>query len=113
MKKSIVAGIAAAVVIASGFAANVSANPRSGHSVAPSNPTVRSHHHHRFYPYAPYYYYSYGPGYVVDETPPPAPPPPKPVAEKPEADAKRGCDPQTYTVPSAAGGESQVTVLRC
>jgi len=113
MSKLTIVGVVTAIAFSSGFVADVAANPRGGHSASPSNTAVRLHRHHSFYPYAPYYYFSYGPGYVVDETPPPAPPPPKPVAEKPEAPAKRGCDPQTYKVPSADGGESQVTVLRC
>ena len=112
MIRTIVAGIAAATLLGSAFiSVEVAANPRGAPSASANGQFVRHHHrNNRFYPYAPYYYYGYGPGYVDDT--PIAIPPPKPVAEKP-ADTKRGCDPQTYTVPSADGGESQVTVLRC
>ena len=114
MTKTVVAGIAAILVFGSTCAVEVAANPRTGGSVAAANHAVRTHRHHRFYPYAPYYYYGYGSGsdYVID-VPPPAPPAAKPVAAKPEAETKRGCDSQTYSVPAASGGESQVTVLRC
>jgi len=113
MSKLIVAGIAAAGLLGSALASvEVAANPKGGSPAAANGQIVRHHHrNNRFYPYAPYYYYGYDQGYVVDEAPAAAPPP-KPTAEKP-AETKRGCDPQTYTVPKADGGESQVTVLRC
>jgi hypothetical protein len=114
MTKRIVAGLGAIIVFGSAFAVEVAANPRNGGAVAAPNHTVRTHRHHRYYPYVPYYYYGYGSGsdYVID-VPPPAPPAAKPVAAKPEAETRRGCDSQTYSVPAASGGESQVTVLRC
>jgi hypothetical protein len=92
----------------------VSAASMSGHSMSSSGHGAAFRHHHarRFYPYAPYYYYGYGYGYddSTDYVPPPAT---KPAPLQPAAEARRGCEPQSYTVPSANGGESQVTILRC
>jgi hypothetical protein len=48
--------------------------------------------------------YDYAPG-ELEVAPPRAP---QAAAEK-----RRECEPKTYTVPNATGGESQVTVVRC
>lgn len=117
MIRTIVAGVAAAAALGSMLVSvDVAANPRGGQSMNSASHGNRHHRVHRFYSYVPYYYgygYGYGSGYVVDDAPPPAPSAAKPVAEKPAAESKRGCEPQTYSVPAAGGGESQVTVLRC
>lgn len=93
----------------------VFANPAGGHSASPTS-HVRSFRHdraHRFAPYVPYYYgYGYGYDTGADYAAPP-PPPAKPVAEKPVTESRRGCEPQTYSVPSSEGGESKITILRC
>ena len=36
-----------------------------------------------------------------------------PSKQKPVAEARRGCEPQSYSVPATSGGESKVTILRC
>lgn len=92
--------------------AAVAANSRGGQS-ANSNHAVPFRHHHRHRIYVPYYYGGYGYDYGVDYAPPPAAPVAKPTAEKPAAEPRRGCEPQSYSVPTADGGESKVTVLRC
>ena len=73
--------------------------------------TPRRHHRHfnRYVPWVPGYYGSYDYG-VADTASPPPPPAPR---EKPVAETRRECEPKTYTVPAADGGESQVTVIRC
>ena len=55
----------------------------------------------------PYYGYGYGYGYGAGYV---APPPP---AEKAVAETRRGCEPQSYKVPSSDGAEKEVTILRC
>lgn len=110
MTKAIAAGIAVVMAICTMFVPGAgAANSRGGHSANPTGHAAPYRHHraHRFYSYAPYYY-GYGYDYGADVAPPPAP------AAKPAAvEVRRGCESQTYSVPSSSGGESQVTVLRC
>ena len=95
------------------------ANSRNGQSANTSRHGAPFHHHrkHRINPYVPYYYGGYGYGYTyvydVDYGPPPPAQAAKPAAPKPAVETRRGCEPQTYSVPGSDGGESQVTVLRC
>jgi hypothetical protein len=94
--------------------AAVPAASMSGHSagVNTNAPAFRHHRTHRHFPYLPYYYYGYGYDYGTDYAPPPPPPPAKTsVIEKP-AETRRGCESQTYKVPSDEG-EKEVTILRC
>jgi hypothetical protein len=111
MIKVIVAGFTAlilATVLAPGGSV---ADARSGAGNSANHVVFRNHRFHRFYRYAPYYY---GYGYDdYDVPPPPAPAIAKAPAEKSTAEIRRGCEPQTYSVPSSSGGESKVTVLRC
>jgi len=114
MSKVIVISSCVAALTFGVMSVPVSAASTSGHSVSSSGHGVPFRHHHgrRFYPYAPYYYYGYGSGYDdgTDYAPPPIA---KSAPAQPAAEARRGCEPQSYTVPSASGGESQVTILRC
>lgn len=89
----------------------VSANSAGANSSMHSPGHAGPRHHHRFTRYyyygSPYYYddeYDYAPAAKV------APAVPK---EQPVAETRRECEPKTYSVPSADGGESKVTVVRC
>jgi hypothetical protein len=111
------------IVAIAGFAAFLSFGALSLHNAmaasSHSSPSASTtghgnfHRHHRTNRfYAPYYYYGYPNGYDYStDNPPPAVT--KAPAEKPVAETRRGCEPQTYSVPGADGGESQVTILRC
>jgi hypothetical protein len=107
----VAANFAVLLAFGSSFApVAVSANPVGGHSASSKGHVAPFRHRaHRYFPYAPYYYgYDYGADYGA-----PPLPPAKPVAEKPVTENRRGCESQTYMVPSSEGGESQVMILRC
>ncbi|HTS41152.1 MAG TPA: hypothetical protein VMH84_11510 [Xanthobacteraceae bacterium] len=59
------------------------------------------------------YYYGYGSVYEPAYAPPDESPPPPAQVQKSVEEPRRVCEPQTYKVPTANGGESQVTVVRC
>ena len=118
MKKAMFAiGIAAVLVSGTVLVpADVYARSNSGHAMGAGRSfqagVSRSFGHARrsFYPHrgviflAPRYYeYGYVPTEEV------APPP----IEHAAPEKRRTCEPQIYTVPSASGGESQITVIRC
>ena len=69
----------------------------------------RHHRHFNRHLWYPGYYGTYDYG-IADAAPPPPPTAPR---EKAAAEPRRECEPKTYTVPAADGGESQVTVIRC
>jgi hypothetical protein len=122
MTKAVIIGVCGALLTFGAFILPDAAIARAagGHSMGAPGHAVAPFRHHRprrVYPYLPYYG-GYGYGYDYEPeiyAPASAPPPPaaNSAAEKPAVESRRGCEPQNYTVPSASGGESQVTVLRC
>jgi hypothetical protein len=103
----LVLGICFAAVDA--FARSSSGHWSGAHSFSQTGPTHRPFPH-RILPFrravilGPAYYQ---PGYApADDL---APPP----SEHAIAERRRECEPKTYTVPNASGGESQVTIVRC
>jgi hypothetical protein len=106
IKPAIMIGLFAMVGVGCVLApVGVSARSNGAHASAhPSSPTSVSRHHHRRFFVGGSRYYPYGS--TTDESYPPP-------AEKPVAQVRRGCEPQSYSVPSADGGESNVTIVRC
>jgi hypothetical protein len=78
---------------------------QSAHHPIKVAPTRHHRNVNRFIWFGSRYYGPYDYGQADDVAPPPR--------EKPVTENRRGCEPQTYSVPSSEGGESQVTILRC
>ena len=92
-----------------GGSASAAGAHQFGHHQAKQNQAASRRHPRHFnrHLWYPGYYGTYDYG-AADAAPPlPAP------REKAVAEPRRECEPKTYTVPAADGGESQVTVIRC
>jgi hypothetical protein len=86
-----------------GVSARSSGAHASAHHSSPA-PVLHHRKHRRFFVWGSSYY-PYGSSGDENYAPPPV--------EKPVAQVRRGCEPQSYSVPSADGGESKVTIVRC
>ncbi len=109
IKPMIMTGVIALFGVAGALApVGISAQAAGSHMSTRSPSHAAPVFHHRknnrlfwgsgYYPYGPY-------GDAGDVAPPPS--------EKPVAETRGECEPKSYSVPSASGGESQVTIIRC
>ena len=105
----LVLGTCAIFAAVDAFARSSSGHQSGAHSFAQTRPLHRSVPH-RIFPFrrtlilgSGYYQPGYGP--ADDLGPPPS--------EHAAVEKRRECEPKSYTVPNANGGESQVTIIRC
>jgi len=88
----------------------VSARSVGSHAAAHPPGNTAQALHHRFNRRPVYWgYYPYG-SYGDESRAAPVMSAP---AEKSVAETRRECEPKTYSVPTEAGGESKITVVRC